>query len=136
MKKHSKRFKSLQILLKKPVYSIDSGIKLLKQFNTTFLIVHHQPKNDYNNDIELATARGASAIQDNSRCVITIRNIKGTDYTDLFIAKQNNSKLMNKHLLLTKPPFSAIKPQFLSKEEVNEFIKSKTEEPEEEEYQF
>jgi len=116
--------------------SVYSFFRLLKQFNTTFLIVHHQPKNDYNNDIELATARGASAIQDNSRCVITIRNIKGTDYTDLFIAKQNNSKLMNKHLLLTKPPFSAIKPQFLSKEEVNEFIKSKTEEPEEEEYQF
>lgn len=38
MKKHSKRFKSLQILLKKPVYSIDSGIKLLKQFNTTKFI--------------------------------------------------------------------------------------------------
>lgn len=35
MKQHSKRFKSLQILLKKSVYSVDSGIKLLKQFNTT-----------------------------------------------------------------------------------------------------
>ena len=38
MKKPSKRFRSLKILLKKPLYSIDSGIKLLKQFNTTNFI--------------------------------------------------------------------------------------------------
>jgi len=105
--------------------------RLLKQLDTTFLIVHHQPKADYNNDIELSTARGASAIQDNSRCVITIRSLRGTDYVDLYVAKQNNSKLMNKHLILTKPPFAAIKPQFMDKEEVNEFIKPKTKQEEE-----
>jgi archaellum biogenesis ATPase FlaH len=115
--------------------AVYSFFRLLKQLDTTFLIVHHQPKNDYNNDIELSSARGASAIQDNSRCVLTIRNIKGTDYVDLFVAKQNNSKLMNKHLILTKPPFSAIKPQFMDKEEVNKFIKPVKEQKEEASYE-
>jgi len=110
--------------------------RILKKIDTTFLIVHHQPKATYNANIEDKTARGASAIQDNSRCVLTIQKLKGTDYIDLYIAKQNNSKLMDKHLILTKPPFAAIKPEFMDKEEVDKFIKPKTKEPEEEEYQF
>jgi len=116
--------------------SVYNFFRILKQLDTTFLIVHHQPKNDYNNDIELATARGASAIQDNSRCVITIRNIKGTDYVDLFVSKQNNSKLMSKHLILTKPPFSVVKPEFMDKEEVDKLIKPKAQKPEEYENQI
>jgi len=116
--------------------SVYNFFRILKQLDTTFLIVHHQPKSDYGNDIELSTARGASAIQDNSRCVLTIRNVKGTDYVDLYVAKQNNSKLMSKHLILTKPPFAVVKTEFLSKEEVDKLIKPKAQKPEEYENQI
>lgn len=65
--------------------SINTFYNYLERLNTTILIIHHQPKSVMNEKIENTTARGASAIRENARCRLVLKN------NTLLIEKNNYS---------------------------------------------